>query len=133
MDNVQINQNQNVVVKVSQILKKLKTYQDRKNFALENSKPKNIHIIDWYLPKEIGFDTSFMIEVLKGKKKYLPLSVSSGYDLAYFRNGDTLTKKYIVAKMINKDAYKDFLPDNIDLNKLSRKFLLSVNNFQYSS
>ena len=72
-----------------------------------------------------------MIEVLKGKKKYLPLSVSSGYDLSYFRNGDTLTKKYIVAKMVNNDAYKDFLPDNIDLNKLSRKFLLSVNIFKY--
>ena len=41
MDNIQINQSQNVVVKVSQILKKLKTYQDRKNFALENSKEKN--------------------------------------------------------------------------------------------
>ena len=40
MDNIQINQSENVVVKVSQILKKLKTYQDRKNFALENSKEK---------------------------------------------------------------------------------------------
>ena len=67
-----------------------------------------------------------MIDVLKGKKKYLPLSVSSGYDLSYFRTGDTLTKNYIISKMTNIEAYKIYLPDNIELNKLSRKFLLSV-------
>jgi len=37
-NNHQLNENGNVIVKASQILKKLKTYQDRKNFALENSK-----------------------------------------------------------------------------------------------
>lgn len=79
------------------------------------------------MPKEVGYDTLFMVDVLKGKKKYLPLSVSSGYDLSYFRSGDTLTKKYIIDKMAGNDAYKVFLPDNIELNKLSRKFLLSVN------
>ena len=67
-----------------------------------------------------------MIDVLKGKKKYLPLSVSSGYDLSYFRTGDTFTKNYLISKMINIEAYKIYLPDNIGLNKLSRKFLLSV-------
>ena len=36
--NEQIPQNRNIIVKASQILKKLRTYQDRKNFALENSK-----------------------------------------------------------------------------------------------
>ena len=34
----QIPQNRNIIVKASQILKKLRTFQDRKNFALENSK-----------------------------------------------------------------------------------------------
>ena len=67
-----------------------------------------------------------MVEVLKGKKRYLPIIVSSVYDLSYFRSGDTLTKKYIINKIANNDSYKTFLPDNIDLNKLSRKFLLSV-------
>ena len=51
-----------------------------------------------------------MIEVLKGKKKYLPISVSSGYDLSYFRSGDTLTKKFIISKIVNNDAYKAFCP-----------------------
>ena len=36
--NEQIPQNRNIIVKASQILKKLRTFQDRKNFALENSK-----------------------------------------------------------------------------------------------
>lgn len=38
MINNPIARNGNVIVKASQILKKLKTYRDRKNFALENSK-----------------------------------------------------------------------------------------------
>ena len=40
MDGVHTNQGQNIVVKVSDILKMLKTYQDRKNFPLENIKEK---------------------------------------------------------------------------------------------
>ena len=72
-----------------------------------------------------------MIDVLKGKKKYLPLSVSSGYDLSYFRSGDTLTKNYIIGKMTNVEAYKDYLPDNIELSKLSIKFLLLVSCLNY--
>ena len=67
-----------------------------------------------------------MVDVLRGKKKYLPLSVSSGYELPYFRTGDTLTKNYIVSKMAGNIAYKDCVPDNININRLSRKFLLSV-------
>ena len=37
-NNPQINQNPSVIVRASEILKKLRTFQDRKNFALENSK-----------------------------------------------------------------------------------------------
>lgn len=43
MNNNSQNEEQNVTVKVSEILKKLKTYQDRKNFALENSKTKYLY------------------------------------------------------------------------------------------
>jgi hypothetical protein len=86
------------------------------------------------MPKEIGFDTAFMLEVLKGKKKYLPISVSSGYELPYFKTGETLNKNYIIEKMGNNNEYKDYIPDGVSLNKLSRKFLLSVskniNNFK---
>jgi len=38
MINNPIAENGNVIVKVSDILKKLKTYRDRKSFVLENSK-----------------------------------------------------------------------------------------------
>lgn len=78
------------------------------------------------MPKEVGYDTCFMIEVLKGKKKYLPMSVSSGYELPYFKNGDTLNKQYIIEKMAGNNAYNEYIPDGINLNKLSRKFLLSL-------
>ena len=42
MADIQMNQSQNVLVKVTDILKKLRTFQDRKNFALENSKKISI-------------------------------------------------------------------------------------------
>ena len=67
-----------------------------------------------------------MMDVLRGKKKYLPLSASSGYELPYFRTGDTLTKNYIISKMVNNVAYKDYIPNNVNISRLSRKFLLSV-------
>ena len=67
-----------------------------------------------------------MMDVLRGKKKYLPLSVSSGYELPYFRTGDTLTNNYIISKIINNVAYKDNIPNNVKINRLSRKFLLSI-------
>lgn len=38
MINNPIAENGNVIVKASDILKKLKTYRERKSFALENSK-----------------------------------------------------------------------------------------------
>ena len=38
INNSQINQNPSIIVRASDILKKLRTFQDRKNFALENSK-----------------------------------------------------------------------------------------------
>lgn len=84
------------------------------------------NFVDWYLPREVGFDALFMMDVLRGKKKYLPLSVSSGYELPYFRTGDTLTKNYIISKMVNNVAYKDYIPNNVNISRLSRKFLLSV-------
>ena len=38
INNPQINQDPGVIVRASEILKKLRTFQDRKNFALESSK-----------------------------------------------------------------------------------------------
>ena len=67
-----------------------------------------------------------MIEVLKGNKKYLPINMSSGFDLPYFKNGDTLNKNYIINKILGNEIYKEYIPEGIDLNKLSRKFILSV-------
>ena len=55
-----------------------------------------------------------MVDVLRGKKKYLPLSIYSGYELPYFRTDDTITKNYIINKMAGNIAYKDYIPDNIN-------------------
>ena len=59
-----------------------------------------------------------MLDVLRGRKKYLPLSVSSDFNLPYFKSDDTLTKKYIIDKINGNNAYKDYIPDGINLEKL---------------
>ena len=42
MADIQMNQSQNILVDVTDILKKLITFQERKNFALENIKKISI-------------------------------------------------------------------------------------------
>jgi len=54
------------------------------------------------------------------------MSIFSGYDLSYFRNGDTLNKQYIIERMAENIVYNEYIPNEINLKKLSYKFLLSV-------
>ena len=69
-----------------------------------------------------------MLDVLKGRKKYLSLSVILDFNLPYFKSDDTLTKKYIIEKINGNNAYKDYISNGINQEKLSRKFLLTVKN-----
>ena len=70
-----------------------------------------------------------MIDVLRGRKKYLPLSLTSGYELSYFRKGDTLKKNYIIEEMQGNNEYNIYFPNGVNLIRLSRKFLISISNF----
>lgn len=59
---------QKVSIKGGDLLKKFKSREDRYNFMREMS----IYIfnfVDLYLPKEIGFDSNYFIQVLSGSKK----------------------------------------------------------------
>lgn len=65
----QINvQRNNVSVKASELLKKFKSREDRFNFMRELSKLL-FNFLDLYLPKEVGFDSNYFLQVLSGKKK----------------------------------------------------------------
>ena len=58
---------QKVTVNSSELLKKFKSREDRYNFLREMS---NIYfnILDLYLPKEVGFDSYYFLQVLTGTK-----------------------------------------------------------------
>ena len=47
------------------------------------------------------------------KKKCLPVGFQTGFNLNYFRKGETLNKVYIVNKIANNQKFKDYLPDNV--------------------
>ena len=49
------------------------------------------------------------------------------YDLNYFKKGIRLNKIYIIERMKGNGVYGLYIPNNIVLGKLSRKFLLEVN------
>lgn len=58
--------------------------------------------------------------------------MSGGFEINSFKKGITLNKKYIIERMAGNGAYGDYVPNNIDPNKLTRGFLLTVRiNFYY--
>ena len=63
---------------------------------------------------------------MKGEKKCLPVGFQTGFNLNYFRKGETLNKAYIINKINNNPKFKDYLPDNVSTFCLSRYFLLTV-------
>lgn len=123
-------QGEKVIVKASDILKKLRTPQDRKNFSLENSK-KFLKfffnkILDWYIPNLKGYDATFLLKVMRGEKRCLPIGFQSGFHLSYFRKGETLNKEYIINKISGNPNFKYYIPDGISPMSLTRDFLLTV-------
>ena len=63
---------------------------------------------------------------MKGEKKCLFVGFQTGFNLNYFRKGETLNKAYIINRINNNPKFKDYLPDNVSLMSLSRDFLLTV-------
>ena len=106
-----------VNVNASEIISKLKNKIDRQNFCQE---------MNWLCPNEPGYDSNFFLKVIMGEKRYLPINFNVGYKLKYFKKGITLDKKYIISKMIGNLAYALYTPDNINVEKLSRNFLLTL-------
>ena len=109
--------NNQTLANATEIIKKFKSLQDRINFCLE----KNLHH-----PREIGFDATFFLQVLSGRKKYLPGNFSMNYKILFFRTGEKLGKQYLINKMKGNSAYAAFRPDHIDPMKNSKSFLLNL-------
>ena len=120
-----------VDINVSEIFQKLRTKTDVINFFREQSNYCTIinHqfiIIGLYYPNNPHFNKSFLLEVLSGKKKLLPLGCLGGFAIPYYTKNKTLTKEYIFKLFLNDQNLMSFLPDNPDIRGLSREFLLSV-------
>lgn len=88
-----------------------------------------IFIIDWFIPKLKGYDATFLLKVMQGDKKCLPIGFQTGFNLNFFRKGETLNKAYIINKISRNPNFKDYLPDNVSPMCLSRDFLLTVRLF----
>ena len=117
MEIQQNNINQITLVNANKIIAKYKNKKDRALFCQEKN---------WWAPEEPGFDSSYFLQVVAGRKKYLPANFTPKYKLGYFRTGARLDKKYIIGKMNGNAAYGDYVPDNCNPFKLSKEFLLTL-------
>ena len=106
-----------IIVKTSDIIKKLRTRQDCHNFALENN---------WYIPDLKDYDATFLFLVMKGEKKCLPIGFRTGFPLNSFRKDETLNKQYIINKIMNNPKFKDYIPNGVNPMYLTRDFLLTL-------
>lgn len=79
-----------------------------------------------YYPHEKCFGREFLLGVLRGRKKLLPLGCFGGFNLPYYTKNKKMTKEYIFQKFNNDPNLLSYLPDNVQLTSLTREFLLSV-------
>jgi len=113
----QQNSNNTISVNANLIISKYKNKKDRILFCHEKN---------WWHPPEPGFDSTYFLQVIAGKKKYLPENFSVKHKLGYFRKGTKLDKKYIISKMNGNGSYGDYVPDGCEPMKLSKEFLLTL-------
>ena len=106
-----------ITVNAAEIISRLKSKVDRQNFCQE---------MNWFYPKESSYDANFYLRVLMGEKKFLPINFYIIYKLKYFKKWISLKKKYIISKMLSNPAYALYIPDNTNIEKLSREFLLTL-------
>ena len=109
--------NEKVIVNANKIIMKYRNKNDRLLFCYERN---------WWHPQEIGFDSTYFLQVLAGCKKYLPGNFEIKYKIGSFKNGLKLDKKFIISKMRGNATYGDYVPDECVPMKLSRNFLLTL-------
>ena len=91
--------------------------QDRLNFCFEKN---------WFHPREVGYDTSYFLLVLKWEKSYFPNNFTVNYNIGYFRSGEKLDKQYLINKMKSNNKYALYTPDICNPMKFSKSFLLKL-------
>lgn len=68
--NQQITNDKIINIRASEIMKIFGSPENRHAFAIENSKFA-LYNIDLFFPKLVGFDATFMLQVLSGEKKVI--------------------------------------------------------------
>ena len=95
----------------SQILLKLRTFEDMQNFARELS---NFYK-GFILPKEKGFDVKFFIGFLRREKKVryifnflklLPIGMYGGFNFKYFSRSHNFTKMHLLKLFMESEELK---------------------------
>lgn len=118
----------------SVLLRKLKTFEDRVNFARELGK---IWILIFRVHSSKGerIWCPILSKVFKGRKKgktyfYFLLVITyrkyGGFNFRYFSKSQNFTKSHILHYFMENEELQQFIPDDICPNNLSREYLLSV-------
>ena len=70
--------NEKIIVNANKIISKYRNKNDRFLFCHEKN---------WWHPHEVGFDSTYFLQVLAGRKKYLPGNFEIKYKIGSFKNG----------------------------------------------
>lgn len=102
-----------------------------KTFSVNKVMKNNIYItlfniLALYYPEGAHFGKAFLLSVLNGKKKLLPLGCVGGFNIPYYSKNKQLTKDDIFKKFVGDENLMAFIPDDPDVKSISREFLLSV-------
>ena len=85
-----------------------------------------INYLALYYPEGAHFGKAFLLNVLNGEKKLLPLGCVGGFNIPYYSKNKQLTKEDIFKKFVGDENLLAFIPDDPDIKSISREFLLSV-------
>lgn len=119
-------------INVSDIFQKLRSREDIINFFREQSNINKFikflfYNLALFYPKNPHFSKSFLIGVLCGRKKLLPIGcMGGGFSFPYYSKQKQLTKEDIFKVFANDETLLAYLPDNPDIRCITREYLLSV-------
>ncbi len=119
-------------IDVNEIFQKLRTRADIKNFS---GSKVYIHLslnilyilfIALYYLDGYQFGKAFVLGVLNGQKKLLPLGCFGGFNIPYYSKNKKLVKEDIFKEYNGDQNLLSYLPDSPDIKSLSRELLLSI-------
>lgn len=105
-------------IKISQFESRIRCKESLREFFFR--KRKQIFL------KDSCFNTQFLLSVLKGDKKLLPISANNVVELGRLKNNKMFDKKNLLNLIQNNEEMRKFIPDSPKYSRIERESMLKV-------